>query len=66
MFHWVRGIVRIIRSGNGTSFIGASAEIICAFQEIDQKKIGDFSVENGCDCMMRKRSPPHASNMRGV
>ena len=61
-----RGIVRIIRWDNGANFVGASAELICAFQEMDHKKIGDFLEENGGDCMVWKRNPPHASNMGGV
>ena len=61
-----RGIVRMIRSDNGANFVGASAELIHAFQEMDHKKIGDFLEENGGDWMVWKRNPPHASNMGGV
>ena len=61
-----RGIVRMIRSDNGANFVGASAELIRTFQEMDHKKIGDFLEENGGDWMVWKRNPPHASNMGGV
>ena len=33
---------------------------------MDHKKIGDFLEENGGNCMVWKRNPPHASNMGGV
>ena len=33
---------------------------------MDHKKIGDFLKENGGNCMVWKRNPPHASNMGGV
>ena len=61
-----RGIVRMIRSDNGANFVGASVELIHAFQEMDHKKIGDFLEENSGDWMVWKRNPPHASNMGGV
>ena len=32
----------MIRSVNGTNFVGASAELTRAFQEMDHKKIGTF------------------------
>ena len=42
----------MIRSDNETNFVGASAEFILAFQEMDNKKIGDFLKENGGDWMV--------------
>ena len=51
---------------NGTNFVGASAELIRAFQEMDHKKIGDLLEGNGGDWMVWKRNPPLASNMGGV
>ena len=56
----------MIRSDNGANFVGASVELICAFQEMDHKKIGDFLEENCGDWMVWKRNPPNASNMGGV
>ena len=32
---------------NGSNLVGASAELTCAFQEMDHIKIGDFLKENG-------------------
>ena len=61
-----RGIVRMIRLDYGANFVGASVELIRAFQEMDHKKIGDFLEENSGDWMVWKRNPPHASNMGGV
>ena len=61
-----RGIVRMIRSDNGANFVGASAELIRAFQEMDHKKIGDLLEGNGGDWMVWKRNPPLPSNMGGV
>ena len=44
-----RGIVGMIRSDNGANFVAASVELIPAFQEMDQKKIGDFLEEDDGD-----------------
>ena len=56
----------MLRSDNGTNFIGASRELTCFFQETDHKKIDDFLEENGCDWMVWKRNLPLASNIGGV
>ena len=37
-----KGNLRMIRSGNGSNLFGASAELSCAFQEMDHIKIGNF------------------------
>ena len=37
-----RGNVMMIRSDNGSNLVGASAELSCAFQEMDHIKIGNF------------------------
>ena len=42
-----REIVRMIRSNNETNIVGALAELIRSFQEMNHKKIGDFLEENG-------------------
>ena len=65
-FIGLRGIIRMIRSDNGTNFVDASAELIGAFQEMNHKKIGDFLEETDGDWMVLKRNPPLASNMGGV
>ena len=61
-----RGNVRIIRSGNGSKFVWASAELSCAFQEMDNIKIGNFLKEHGGEWMIWKRNPPLSSSMGGV
>ena len=42
-----RGYVRVIRTDNGTNFVGASAELIESFQEMDHVKIGEFLQQHG-------------------
>ena len=61
-----RGNVRMIRSDNGSNLVGASAELICAFQEMDHIKITNFLEENGGEWIHWKRNPPLSSNMGGV
>ena len=61
-----RGNVMMIRSDNGSNLVGASAELSCAFQEMDHIKIGNFLKENGGEWMIWKRNPPLSSNMGGV
>ena len=61
-----RGNVRMIRSDNGSNLAGASAELICAFQEMDHIKITNFLEENGGEWIHWKKNPPLSSNMRGV
>ena len=61
-----RGNVRLIRSDNGTNFVGASAELTKAFTEMNHQKINQFMQDNGGEWMSWKRNPPAASNMGGV
>ena len=61
-----RGNVRMIRSDNGTHFIGASIELRKAFGEMDKKRINDFLMELGGEWISWKRNSPMASNMGGV
>ena len=61
-----RGNIRIIRSDNGSNFIGASTELKRAFSEMDKKKINDFLMELGGEWLIWNHNPPTASNMRGV
>ena len=53
-----RGYVRMIRTNNGTNFVGASAELIESFQEIDHVKIGEFLQQNGGEWICWKKSTP--------
>ena len=61
-----RGHVRVIRTDNGTNFVGASAELIESFREMDHEKIGEFLQQNGGEWIWWKRNPPPANNMGGV
>ena len=58
--------VKMIRSDDGTNFVGTSAEPIPTFQEMDHNKFGDFLEKNGGDWMVWKRNPALASNMGGA
>ena len=61
-----RGNVRMIRSDNGSNLVGASAELIRAFQEMDHIKITYFLEENGGEWIHLKKNTPLSSNMGGV
>ena len=61
-----RGNVRMIRSENGTKFVGASIELKKTFGEMDEKRINDFLMELVGEWMSWKCNPPMASNMGGV
>ena len=56
----------MIRSDDGTNFVGTSAEPIPTFQEMDHNKFGDFLEKNGGDWMVWKRNPALANNMGGA
>ena len=60
------GHVWMIRTDNGTNFIGASVELIESFQEIDHIRIGEFLQQNGGEWIWWKRNPLLASNTGGV
>ena len=61
-----RGNVRIIRSNNGTNFVGASIELKKAFGEMDKRRIKEFLMEMGGEWIMWKFNLPTASNMGGA
>ena len=42
-----RGNIRLIRSNSGSNFIGASAELIQAFQNMDHSRISKYLEEHG-------------------
>ena len=46
-FHWAKS--NRTRLDNGTYFIGTSAGLLSALQEMDHKKIANFLKENGGD-----------------
>ena len=58
-----RGNVMMIRSDNGTKFVGASIELKKTFGEMDEKRINDFLMELVGEWISWKCNPPIASNM---
>ena len=56
-FHWAKS--NRIRLDNGTYFIGTSAGLLSALQEMDHKKIANFLKENGGDWMVCKSEIHH-------
>ena len=61
-----RGSISLLRSDNGSNFVGASSEFKKFFAEMDQQKINDFMRDNGAEWMLCKWNPPLACNMGGV
>ena len=61
-----RGNIRLLRSNNGSNFVGASSEFQKAFTGMDQQRINDFMRDNGGEWILWKQNPPSASNMGGV
>ena len=61
-----RGVVREIRSDNGTNLVGADNELKRAVTEMDQEKISAFLSQQGCDWITCVRNTPTASHMGGV
>ena len=59
-----RGNVRLVRSDNGSNFIGAQREL--KIQPLDDKKIGEFLRTHDADWIAWERNPPYASNFGGV
>ena len=48
------GNIRLLRSDNGSNFIGASSEFKKAFAEMDQQRINDFMRNKGSEWMLWK------------
>ena len=61
-----RGNVMILRSDNGTNFVGANHELSEAFKEMDHRKIQEFMQSTDGDWLVWKFNPPKASHMGGV
>ena len=59
-----RGNVRLIRSDNGSNFVGAQKEL--KISSLDNKRIGDFLRSQDADWVVWERNPPYASNFGGV
>ena len=61
-----RGNVRLIRSDNGTNFVGADKQLHEEFMKMNHSKIADFLSKCNGDWIVWKRNPPRASNYGGV
>ena len=59
-----RGNVQLIKTDNGTNFVGVSAELSKAFSEMNNKKINEFMLEHGhnmegvMECKIRSARSP--------
>ena len=51
--------IRIIRSDNGSNFIGVSSELKRAFSEIEKKKVNDLLIEMGGEWSIWEHNPPN-------
>ena len=56
----------MIRSDNGTNFVGADIELKKAFGEMDENRINDFLMELGGEWISWKYNSPMTSNRGGV
>ncbi|XP_066923456.1 uncharacterized protein [Clytia hemisphaerica] len=61
-----RGQVRLLRSDNGTNFVGCDNEMKRAINEMDDKTIEIFLQQQGGEWMGWKRNPPSSSHMGGA
>ena len=59
----LRGHISVLRSDQGTNFIGARKELRETIQEIDNGKIREFLLQNDFSFRM---NPPSKSHMSGV
>ncbi|XP_060601271.1 uncharacterized protein LOC132754629 [Ruditapes philippinarum] len=62
----VRGPIRQLRSDRGTNFVGAERELREAVSEMNNDKITNFLLKEGCDTFLFKFNVPSASHMGGV
>ena len=61
-----RGNIRLMRSDNGSNFVGAIKELREAFQEMNHNQIAQYFQTHGADWITWIKSPPTASHMGGV
>ena len=61
-----RGNILMIRSDNGTNFVGADKQLHEECMKMNHPKISDFLSQHNGDWIVWKRNPPHASNYGGV
>lgn len=62
-FYAIRGKVTIIRSDNGTNFVGAANELGLNVINVEDRPIVNFLNSNGTSWIF---NPPHSSHMGGV
>ncbi len=65
-FQALRGPLRLLRSDQGTNFIGADNELRSAYEEMDHARIGNYLLQGNCDYVKFKKNPPSASHAGGV
>ena len=61
-----RGPVRILRSDQGTNFIGGRNELTNALTEMDDTKISRELIKENCDWINFRMNAPHSSHMAGT
>ena len=61
-----RGKVRVLKSDQGTNFVGAKNEFDAANTELNTDKIKQFLLKNECEFVEFKFNVPYASHMGGV
>ena len=62
-----RGSIRMLRSDNGTNFVGAQNELKEMFKNLDNNKIKAFlRDEFDADYVVWERNPPYSSHFGGV
>ena len=44
-----RGNIRTIRRDNGRNFVGTERELAKCWKEVNQKKLGEFMLQNSAD-----------------
>ena len=56
----------MIRTDNGTNFVGANIELRKAFSQMNHTKTNNFLMELGGEWITWRQNLPMASNMGGV
>ena len=60
-----RGVVRQLRSDQGTNLVGAKSELNAALAEMDTDRIKSTLLKHSCDYLTFKMNYPHSSHMGG-
>ncbi|KAK6181755.1 hypothetical protein SNE40_009544 [Patella caerulea] len=61
-----RGPVRVLRSDQGTNFIGARNELKAVLSEMDQDQVHKYLLQNDCEWIKFNMNCPHSSHMGGA